>query len=378
MSQMKEKMNQMKSHLGKIFMAAAFIVIVVGLTGAVLAEISGRNPAEKKSQSGIVASVAADVTGTVSDELTRTAEAAGVTPVKQHGALHVSGTDLKDSHGAKFRLKGVSTHGIAWFPQYVNKDAFQTLRDNYGINTIRLAMYTNKSEGYGPDAVNKVREGVKYATELGMYVIIDWHILSDGNPKKHVKASKAFFKEMSKTFKDYDNVLYEICNEPNGGTDWKTIKSYAKSVIPVIRKNDKDAIIIVGTPNWSQKVDEAAASPITGYDNLMYAFHFYAGTHKADMRKTLTDAVKKGLPVFVTEFGITDASGYGGIDKKEAVKWIKALNKRDISYVAWNVSNKDEGSAMIKSSCAKTSGLKRSDLSTSGKWIYDLLSKHKN
>ena len=149
-------------------------------------------------------------------------------------------------------------------------------------------------------------------------------------------------------------------------------------MIPVIRKNDKDAIIIVGTPNWSQKVDEAAASPITGYDNLMYAFHFYAGTHKADMRKTLTDAVKKGLPVFVTEFGITDASGYGGIDKKEAVKWIKALNKRDISYVAWNVSNKDEGSAMIKSSCAKTSGLKRSDLSTSGKWIYDLLSKHKN
>ena len=110
----------------------------------------------------------------------------------------------------------------------------------------------------------------------------------------------------------------------------------------------------------------------------MYAFHFYAGTHKADMRKTLTDAVKKGLPVFVTEFGITDASGYGGIDKKEAVKWIKALNKRDISYVAWNVSNKDEGSAMIKSSCAKTSGLKRSDLSTSGKWVYDLLRKHKN
>ena len=166
MSQMKEKMNQMKSHIGKIFMAAAFIVIVVGLTGAVLAEISGRNPAEKKSQSGTVASVAADVTGTVSDELTGTAQAAGVTPVKQHGALHVSGTDLKDSHGAKFRLKGVSTHGIAWFPQYVNKDAFQTLRDNYGINTIRLAMYTNKSEGYGPDAVNKVREGVKYATEL--------------------------------------------------------------------------------------------------------------------------------------------------------------------------------------------------------------------
>lgn len=300
-------------------------------------------------------------------------------------ALHVEGTKLCDKDGNVVQLRGVSTHGLSWFPQYVNDKYFKELHDKWGANVVRLAMYTEEYNGYcSGDANNRkqlkalVKKGVKLAAKNDLYVIIDWHILSDGNPKKHVKASKAFFKEMSKTFKDYDNVLYEICNEPNGGTDWKTIKSYAKSVIPVIRKNDKDAVIIVGTPNWSQKVDEAAASQITGCDNLMYAFHFYAGTHKADMRKTLTDAVKKGLPVFVTEFGITDASGYGGIDKKEAAKWMKALNKHDISYVAWNVSNKDEGSAMIKSSCAKTSGLKRSDLSTSGKWIYDLLRKHKN
>lgn len=300
-------------------------------------------------------------------------------------ALHVEGTKLCDKDGNVVQLRGVSTHGLSWFPQYVNDKYFKELHDKWGANVVRLAMYTEEYNGYcSGDANNRkqlkalVKKGVKLAAKNDLYVIIDWHILSDGNPKKYVKASKAFFKEMSKSFKDYDNVLYEICNEPNGGTDWKTIKSYAKSVIPVIRKNDKDAIIIVGTPNWSQKVDEAAARPITGYDNLMYAFHFYAGTHKADMRKTLTDAVKKGLPVFVTEFGITDASGYGGIDKKEAAKWMKALNKHDISYVAWNVSNKDEGSAMIKSSCAKTSGLKRSDLSTSGKWIYDLLRKHKN
>ncbi len=261
MSQMKEKMNQMKSHIGKIFMAAAFIVIVVGLTGAVLAEISGRNPAEKKSQSGTVASGAADVTGTVSDELTRTAEAAGITPVKRHGALHVSGTDLKDCHGAKFRLKGVSTHGIAWFPQYVNKDAFQTLRDNYGINTIRLAMYTNKSEGYGPDAVNKVREGVKYATELGMYVIIDWHILNDGNPNQHKSEAKKFFTKMSKKYGGQKNVIYEICNEPNGNVTWnKQIKPYAKTIVKTIRKHSKNAVIVIGTPTWSQDVDVVAQS----------------------------------------------------------------------------------------------------------------------
>lgn len=371
MSQMKEKMNQMKSHIGKIFMAAVFIVIVVGLTGAVLAEISGRNPAEKKSQSGTAASGAADVTGTVSDELTRTAQAAGITPVKRHGALHVSGTDLKDSHGAKFRLKGVSTHGIAWFPQYVNKDAFQTLRDNYGINTIRLAMYTNKSEGYGPDAVNKVREGVKYATELGMYVIIDWHILNDGNPNQHKSEAKKFFTKMSKKYGSQKNVIYEICNEPNGNVTWnKQIKPYAKTIVKTIRKHSKNAVIVIGTPTWSQDVDVVAQSPLKG-KNLMYALHFYAGTHKEWNQEKLKTAHKKGLPVMVTEFSICDASGNGALDKASGNQWLRLLDRYNISYTAWSLCNKNESSALIASSCSKTSGWTNGDLSAAGKWYFN-------
>ena len=146
-------MEKMKKRIGKGIIAA---IIAVGAAGLILAGIGYKGLLEKRSASGASVSVA-EITGTVNEELTKTARAAGATPVEQHGALHVSGTDLKDSHGAKFRLKGVSTHGIAWFPQYVNKDAFQTLRDNYGINTIRLAMYTNKSEGYGPGAVKKIQ-----------------------------------------------------------------------------------------------------------------------------------------------------------------------------------------------------------------------------
>lgn len=371
MSQMKEKMNPMKSHIGKIFMAAAFIVIVVGLTGAVLAEISGRNPAEKKSPSGTAASVAAGVTGTVSDELTKTAQAAGAAPVEQHGALHVSGTDLKDSHGAKFQLKGVSTHGIAWFPQYVNKDAFQTLRDNYGINTIRLAMYTNKSEGYGPGAVKKVQEGVKYATELGMYVIIDWHILNDGDPNQHKSEAKKFFTKMSKKYGSQKNVIYEICNEPNGNVTWnKQIKPYAKAIIKVIRKHSKNAVIVVGTPTWSQDVDIVAQSPLKG-KNLMYALHFYAGTHKEWNQEKLKTAHKKGLPVIVTEFSICDASGNGALDKASGNQWLRLLDKYNISYTAWSLCNKNESSALIASTCSKTSGWTSGDLSAAGKWYFN-------
>ncbi|MCI8625486.1 MAG: glycoside hydrolase family 5 protein [Lachnospiraceae bacterium] len=295
------------------------------------------------------------------------------TPLEEHGALQVEGTKLVDQNGDTMQLYGMSTHGIAWFPEYINKKAFKTLRDDWKTNCIRLAMYTNEYNGYcnGGDkkALKKlVKNGVKYATELGMYVIIDWHILSDNDPNTNKKEAKKFFKEMSKLYADYDNVIYEICNEPNGSTDWKAIKKYANAVIPVIRENDKDAIIIVGTPTWSQDIDQAAKSPLE-YDNILYALHFYAGTHTDWLRDRVKDCVKKGLPIFVSEFGTCDASGNGGNDLKQAKKWLNLLDDYDISYCAWNLANKLESSSVIQNSCTKTSGWKSTDLSESGKWL---------
>lgn len=294
------------------------------------------------------------------------------------GALKVLGSHLTDSNGNIVQLKGVSTHGIAWFPDYINSQCFKQLHEEFGINVIRLAMYTSEYNGYctGGDKnylKSLVDNGVKYATENNMYVIIDWHILSDGNPNTYLEEAKAFFNEMSSKYASYTNVIYEICNEPNGGTTWNDIKNYATQVIEVIRRNDSDGVIIVGTPNWSQYVNNAADNPITGYENIMYALHFYAATHKDDLRNTLSSAVNSGLPVFVSEFGICDASGNGGIDEAQSGKWINLLNQYGISYVMWNLCNKDETSAMIKSSCNKTSGYSVDDLSESGKWFLKLM-----
>lgn len=188
-------------------------------------------------------------------------------------------------------------------------------------------MYTAEYNGYctGGDKEylkGLIYNGVKYATENDMYVIIDWHILSDGNPNTYVEDAKEFFAQMALIYADNNNVIYEICNEPNGGTGWEDIKNYAGQVIPVIRQYDKDSVIIVGTPNWSQYVDQAAESPISGYENIMYSFHFYAGTHKEDMRQNVQNAIDSGLPVFVSEFGICDASGNGAIDVEQSKEWI--------------------------------------------------------
>ncbi|MCM1056661.1 MAG: cellulase family glycosylhydrolase [Firmicutes bacterium] len=294
------------------------------------------------------------------------------------GPLQVIGTSLCDSSGDPIQLRGVSTHGLAWYPDYVNEALFRELHEQWNVNVVRLAMYTAENGGYcsGGDKEQLkqlIRDGVEYASAQDMYVIIDWHILSDGDPNTYKEEAKNFFREMSAEFADRENILYEICNEPNGGTSWSRVKEYAEEIIPVIRENDEDAIILVGTPNWSQYVDQAAADPITGWDNIMYTLHFYAATHKDSLRQTMTAALEAGLPIFVSEYSICDASGNGGIDEAQAAAWVETMDRYGISYVAWSLSNKNETSALISSSCSKTSGLTEKDLSSTGKWLYGVL-----
>ncbi len=302
----------------------------------------------------------------------------GEIPFETHGKLSVKGTDIVDMNGDKYQLKGVSTHGITWFPDYVNKEAFETLRDDWGANLIRLAMYTDTGDSYGycsggdkDEILALVDKGVSAATELGMYVIVDWHILSDSDPNNHIDDAKEFFDKVSKKYAAQENVIYEICNEPNGGTQWSSVKSYAETIIPVIKANDKDALIIVGTPNWSQDVDIASQDPITGYDNIMYAVHFYAATHKDDLRNKVKTALDNGLPVFVSEFSLCDASGNGGIDYDSSDEWFKLINENNLSYSSWSLCNKNETSALIKSDSTATGSLSDVDLSDTGKYVRD-------
>ena len=300
------------------------------------------------------------------------------TPFGQHGKLKVQGTSLVDASGKVFQLKGVSTHGLQWFPEYVNIDTFRMLRDEWNANVVRLAMYTDEngyctcSEAEKQKIKTTVKNGIQYATDLGLYVIVDWHILHDLTPMKYVEESKAFFNEICKEYAGYDNVIYEICNEPNGGTGWDEIREYAEIIIPIIRSYNKDSIIIVGTPTWSQDVDLAAKNPIKS-SNIMYSLHFYAGTHKDNLRQKMVAAIKAGLPIFVSEFGITDASGNGRCDIDEANKWIVVLNENHVSYVCWNLANKNESSSMIQQGVKKLYGLKDDEISTEGLWLISVL-----
>ena len=115
------------------------------------------------------------------------------------------------------------------------------------------------------------------------------------------------------------------------GVSWSTIRNYAEQVIPVIRANDPDAVVIVGTRGWSSlgvseggNSDEIVNNPVRA-DNIMYTFHFYAASHKDNYRNEVQRAASR-LPLFVTEFGTVTYTGDGAVDTASSTAWLDLLD----------------------------------------------------
>lgn len=324
--------------------------------------------------------------GTAFSAVTASAAESGVDYVSIHGRLKVSGNKIVDKNGKEFQIRGMSTHGIMWekFGDVLSYDTLKVLRDDWKCNTIRIAMYTDEWGGYctGSDfasqAKKKVDTGVENAKKLGMYVIIDWHILNgDGrNPNNHKSEAKSFFKEMVNKYNSYDNVIYEICNEPNGGVQWtgsNGIKSYCTDVVKTIRsaekaKTGKNSIIICGTGEWSQRIDQVVGNTLSD-KNCVYALHFYANTHTQWLRDRVKTCSSK-IPILVSEFGTCDASGNGGFNKSETVKWLDTLDSLKIGYINWSLGDKSETASAFKSGTnLKKISSGESNLTESGKLV---------
>ena len=286
--------------------------------------------------------------------------------VSENGALHVDGTQLMNENNEPVVLHGMSSHGLQWFGDFATENAVKATAD-YGANLFRCAMYTDEG-GYisNPSVKDMLINAVDSAIRQDMYVIIDWHILSDGNPMQHIDDAVDFFGEMSERYKDSNAVLYEICNEPNGNVTWNdNVKPYAETVIPVIRTNT-NAIILVGGPTWSQDLHEAAKNPINA-ENIMYTCHFYAGTHTDWLRQRIADC---GLPVFVSEWGTSAADGNGGVYLDEAQRWIDFMSERGISWANWSLCDKNESSAALVNRANVNDGISEDELTESGKFVF--------
>lgn len=288
-------------------------------------------------------------------------------PVELFGDLSINNKRIVDKNGDPVQLRGMSLFWSQHGHRFWNANVVKWLRDDWKIDVIRAPMGVMDEEGVGyisePNIhktyVNRVVQG---ALEHGVYVIIDWH---DHAAHKYTTQAKQFFSEMAQEYGDTPNVIYEIYNEPEY-VDWNTVKNYANQVISSIRAHDPDNLILVGTPEWSQQLDQAINNPISG-TNIVYTFHFYANSHSG-IRWQLENAIGK-IPVFVTEWGGCNYDGNGYFNTGETNNWLRLMWDNKISWCKWSIMAKDETSAALKVGASSQGGWTSSDLSESGKFI---------
>lgn len=299
-----------------------------------------------------------------------------LTPVGKYGQLKVEGTKVVGANGEIVQLSGMSLFWSQWIGKYYNYDCIKWLRDDWKCSVVRVAMAV-EHDGYiaNPEReMQKITNVIDAAIDLGIYVIVDFH---SHRAEKNIDVAKQFFGEIAKRYGKYPNIIYEIYNEPLQVSWSEVLKPYSEEIISVIRQYDSNNIVVCGTPNWSQFVDEAALDPLDA-ENVAYCLHFYAGTHGQEFRDRGNFAIEKGLCLFVTEYGTTEANGDGDVYENETRLWYDWMNKHSISHCNWSVADKNEASAALVENADSLGGWTEEQIKPSAKFVRaELLENHR-
>lgn len=282
---------------------------------------------------------------------------------QNEGRVYGSCNAYSNASGNEVQVKGMS---LFWSNEksqnrFWRNDVITGMVSQQGIQVIRAAMavddqgwgnghyFINGKTEYYQDLLD---ETVQAAIEQDIYVIIDYH---SHTAVDNVGRAKEFFKIQAKKWGSYPNVIFEIYNEPickagqgHGNSSnctmitWPEIKAYANEVIPIIRRYS-DNLIVVGTPSWSGNPGAVVGNAITGYDNIAYTFHYYAGKNDGtdahnfnSMSADVNSVLGAGLSVFVTEWGTVGYGGDGAPSMANNPQWQTWMNLKKLSSANWN------------------------------------------
>lgn len=267
--------------------------------------------------------------------------------------LHVDGNVIKDTTGNPVTLRGVSI--IA--PEYANRNP-----GNPKTPAEYIAWLADSTRGWysrilripvcelntTPEkAYNFIDPLVQQAISLGLYVIIDFHNVSDyGSGGTSQFTVLNFWKYFAPRYANSSNVLFEVYNEPVKPADWTQWKNFIQPVVNAIRAVAPKNIILMGSPQWSTYTNSAVSNPIYG-DNIVYVFHIYPnqGVPTSYLLDSKFGNAAKSIPVMITEFGWNQNAGYS-----DAITYGKTSNwgipfrtymdaHSNISWVNWVFDN---------------------------------------
>lgn len=291
--------------------------------------------------------------------------------VEKYGMLKVDGNKIVDKNGEPVSLIGMSLFWSQWGGEFYNQKCVEWLVKDWKCTVIRAAMgiegggyLTNREK-----ELEKIFTVIDACIKLGVYVIVDWH---DHNGEKHTEEAVKFFGLIAQKYGEFNNIIYEIYNEPLQVSWSKVVKPYSERVISQIRKYDKEKLIIAGTPSWSQDVDSASTDLLDDNNNA-YSLHYYSSTHRQFLRDKAITAMNNGAALFITEYGISEANGNGRIDLVETDLWFKFLEEYNLSALNWSIMDKDETSSALKPGTLPHGDWKEEDLTGSGKIIRDYI-----
>jgi len=275
---------------------------------------------------------------------------------KQLPALKVSGNVFTNDQGEIVRLEGVSFAD----PDKLERDGQWDIRifqeaKSWGCNVIRLPIHPYTWRYRRADAyLELLDQGIEWATETGLYVILDWHAIGNmvENAFPHFDYATSYdemvevWTTLAKRYKGNTNVaFYELFNEPTAQgkpLSWDTWRPVMENLIDAINAVDDQKIYLVAGMNWAYLLDEVIENPIDR-PNVAYVTHPYPQKREqpweekweADFGK-----VAQHYPIVATEFGFVGKGERGEHvpvvgDETYGQAIIDFFDARGISYTVW-------------------------------------------
>ena len=238
-----------------------------------------------------------------------------------------------------------------------NKEYFEAVK-SWGANIIRFPVHPNAWRNRGKNEyVKLLDDGVKWATELGLYVNIDWH--SIGNLRTEMyqapmyettkKETFEFWETMAAHYKGNTTVAFlELFNEPTlmngklGTCSWNEWKQINEELIMVIRAKGSKAIPLVAGFNWAYDLTSVSTDPVNA-DGIAYVSHPYPMKREKPWEPKWTEDwgfVAKKYPVMLTEIGFCGPDEKGAhvpviSDESYGDAITKYCDENGISYSVW-------------------------------------------